>query len=96
MINLGVVLVGNPYKVLPLLLLEQLEENGRGVRRRKPVEHLEGVEDGGDAGVVPGVHVQQLGLLLQDVVDHLRLILNQEGPVLQHLLDEGSTKEPED
>ena len=71
----------------------------------------EKVISGNDAGVVAGVLVQrscllceqrirfpgtQLGLLLQYVVDHLRLLLNQEGPVLQHLLDEGSAKEPKD
>ena len=82
--------------MLPFLPLEQLQENGRGVGRRKPIEHVEGVKDGGDAGVVARVHVQQLGLVLQYVVDHLRLLLDQESPVLQHLLDEGSAIEPKD
>ena len=92
--NLSVILVSKPHKVIISLPLEQLQEDGRGVRRCEPVEHVEGVEDGGDAGVVPGVHVQQLRLFLQHVVDHLSLLLDEEGKVLQHLFDEGSALEP--
>ena len=69
--NLSVIPVDNPDKVLPLLPLEQFEEQSGGVGRGEPVEHLEGAEDGGDAGVVARVHVQQLRLFLHNVVHHL-------------------------
>ena len=71
MTDLSVIPVDNPHKVLSLLALEQLEEHSGGVRRGETVEHVEGAEDGGDARVVAGVHVQQLRLPLHNVVSHL-------------------------
>ena len=69
--NLSVIPIDNPHKVLSLLALEQLEEHSGGVGRGETVEHVEGAEDGGDAGVVARVHVQQLRLFLRAVVHHL-------------------------